>query len=80
MNDNLEAVGLLAESCSTPETDAMLLRIDDSEIDLSIVRSEMGDMEIARNRAEYALRIILSGREHGQDVAESYFDRKERNW
>ena len=50
---------LSAASCSAPETEAMLLRIDDSEIDLSIVKSEMGDMEIARNRAEDALSCLL---------------------
>ena len=79
-NQRASELPLDTAACPTPETEAMLLRIDDSEIDLSIVRSEMGDMEIARNRAEDALRRILSGREHGQDVAESYFELKEKTW
>lgn len=44
---------------STPETEAFMLQIDDTEIDLTQVESKLHDMECEREAARDALQFVL---------------------
>jgi len=50
-NQAIIAASELSAETETPETSAFMTRIDDSEIDLGMVESYMGDMEVQRNAA-----------------------------
>ena len=72
-NDNtgtdsgLSAAAGYAYDRPTPTTDAFMVRIDDSEIDLDLVRAAMADLECERDSALAVLRDIAEMPSYDQD-------------
>ena len=54
----------------TPETDAFMLLIDDSEIDLGTVKAKLSDLECERNLARELVRGLCAELEEYRGLAE----------